>query len=146
MNRKAKKMGKVGDALVKAARALYNSVPIFLGVILLIGLINAIIPKTSYATLFSKNIILDSIIGSGIGSVLIGNPITSYILGGEFLAQGVSLVAVTAFIVAWVTVGVVQMPAESLLLGKRFAIFRNATSFVLSVIVAIITVFIIGLI
>jgi len=146
VNRKAKKMGKVGDALVKAARALYNSVPIFLGVILLIGLINAIIPKTSYATLFSKNIILDSIIGSGIGSVLIGNPITSYILGGEFLAQGVSLVAVTAFIVAWVTVGVVQMPAESLLLGKRFAIFRNATSFVLSVIVAIITVFIIGLI
>ena len=139
-------MGKAKDALTKAAKALYNSTPMFLGVILLIGLANALIPKSAYAALFSKNIILDSIIGSGIGGLLVGNPITSYILGGEFLAQGVSLVAVTAFIVAWVTVGVVQMPAESLLLGKRFAIFRNATSFVLSIIVAIITIFIMGLI
>ncbi len=139
-------MGKAKEAVSKAGKAIYNNIPVFLGIILLIGLVNAMIPRTAYAALFSNNIVSDSIIGSGIGSVLIGNPITSYILGGEFLAQGVSLVAVTAFIVAWVTVGIVQMPAESLLLGRRFAILRNATSFVLSVIVAIITVFVMGLI
>ena len=68
-----------------------------------------------------------------------GNPVTSYVLGGEFLTQGVGLVAVTAFIVAWVTVGLVQLPAEALLLGKKFAVTRNIVSFFFAIIVALIT-------
>ncbi len=134
------------QSIIKSWRAIYRLLPILIGVILLISLVNAIIPKTYYARLFGKNIILDSIIGGGLGSIMAGNPVTSYILGGEFLKQGISLVAVTAFIVAWVTVGMVQLPAESLILGKRFAIIRNLLSFVFSIIVAITTVFILGLI
>ena len=139
-------MNDIKQSVKKAAKILWRSAPILVGVVLLVSLANTLIPKSAYASVFSRIPFLDSFIGSALGSILAGNPVTSYILGGEMLQQGVSLVAVTAFIVAWVTVGVVQMPAESLLLGKRFAIFRNATSFVLSVIVAIITVFIIGLI
>ena len=71
---------------------------------------------------------------------------TSYVLGGELFKQGVSLVAVTAFLVAWVTVGLVQLPAESMILGKRFAITRNITAFILSIIVAIITVSVVSLV
>jgi len=55
------------------------------------------------------------------------------------LERGVSLIAVTAFIVAWVTVGVVQFPAEVAILGKRFAIARNAVAFISAIIVALIT-------
>ncbi len=139
-------MTSAKDAVSKAGRALYNSLPTFLGVILLVGLANTLIPKTAYGILFSNNLATDSIIGSSLGSILVGNPITSYILGGEFLVQGISLVAVTAFIVAWITVGIVQLPAESLLLGRKFAILRNVSSFVLSIIVAVVTVFVMGLI
>ena len=78
------------------------------------------------------------------GSILAGNPITSYIIGGELLAQGISMTAVTAFLVAWVTVGMVQLPAESILLGKRFAVTRNIAAFVFSVIVAILTTVVVG--
>ena len=60
------------------------------------------------------------------------------------LKQGISLLAVTAFLVAWVTVGLVQLPAEAMLLGKKFAIIRNITSFVFAIIVAVITVMIMG--
>ena len=137
---------KLRDSVKKAAKALGYSLPVLVGIILLVGLANTIIPKSFYLTLFSKNIFLDSIIGSGIGSILAGNPITSYILGGELLIQGVSLIAVTAFLVAWVTVGLVQLPAEAILLGKKFAIMRNLVSFVFSIFVAIITVFLVGLI
>ena len=56
------------------------------------------------------------------------------------LQQGVSLAAVTAFLVAWVTVGMIQLPAESMILGKKFAILRNVSAFFLSLIVAFITV------
>lgn len=136
---------KLKIATIKSAKGLYSSLPILLGVILLIGLISTLIPKSSYTVLFSRNIVLDSIIGSGLGSILAGNPITSYVLGGELLKQGVSLVAVTSFIVAWVTVGLVQLPAESILLGKKFAISRNLISFIFSIFVAIITVIIVGL-
>ena len=136
---------KLKSAVIKSARSIFNSLPILVGAILLIGLASTLMPKSYYAALFSKNILLDSIIGSGLGSVLAGNPVTSYVLGGEFLKQGISLVAVTSFLVAWVTVGLVQLPAEALLLGRKFAILRNILSFLLSIIVAIITVFIVGL-
>ena len=132
------------QALVKSARAIYKSLPILLGVILLISLANAVIPKAIYASFFRGNPFFDSLIGSSIGSVLAGNPITSYIIGGELLKQGISLLAITAFLVAWVTVGIVQLPAESMLLGKKFAIIRNVTAFVFAIIVAVITVAILG--
>ncbi len=133
---------KLKSALTKSARAISNSLPVLAGVVLLVGLTHTLIPKFLY---FSKNVILDSIIGSGLGSVLAGNPLTSYVLGGELVKQGVSLVAVTSFLVAWVTVGLVQLPAEAIMLGKKFAILRNIFSFAFSIIVAITTVFILGL-
>jgi len=66
--------------------------------------------------------------------------VTSYIIGGELVGFGVSLTAVTAFIIAWVTVGVVQAPLEAQTLGKRFTIVRNITSFISSILIAVLTV------
>ena len=133
------------EALARAVKSLWGSVPILIGVVLLIGLVNVLIPKSVYKVVFTGNYILDPIIGSATGSVLAGSPITSYVLGGEFLKSGVSLVAVTAFIVAWVTVGLVQLPAEMMILGKRFALLRNAVSFLLSILVAVSTVYLVRL-
>ncbi|MBW2969397.1 permease [Candidatus Woesearchaeota archaeon] len=134
----------IKQAAFKAAKSLWRSLPILIGVILLISLANVLIPKSAFAYIFQKNLVLDSFIGSALGSVLAGNPVSSYILGGELLSQGISLTAVTAFLVAWVTVGIVQLPAESVLLGKRFAIIRNITAFLFAVVVALITVFVLG--
>ncbi len=128
----------------KALKGLWMAFPMILGTTLVISLISVIIPKTFYTTIFGKNNFLNSIIGSFIGSISAGNPITSYIFGGEMLKQGVRLVAVTAFLVSWVTVGIIQLPAESAILGKRFAILRNLTSIILSIFVAIITVLLLG--
>ncbi len=137
---------KLKEAIIKAAKALWKSFPVLLGAILLISLANTLIPKSFYSVLFSKIPFLDSVLGGLMGSVLAGNPVTSYILGGEMLEQGVGLVAITAFLVAWVTVGLVQLPAESILLGKKFAVVRNILSFVFSIIVALITVAILGVV
>lgn len=143
---KEKKNGKkkFKQALMKAARSMWMSFPILLGAVLLVSLSNALIPNRMIVEFFSAIPFIDSLIGAGTGSVLAGNPVTSYILGGELLSQGVSLAAVTAFLVAWVTVGVVQLPAESMLLGKRFAITRNIVSFIFAIIVAYSTVIVMG--
>ena len=134
----------IKQSAFKAAKGLWMALPMILGTILLISLISALVPKSFYTSVFSKNSFLDSFIGSLIGSISAGNPITSYIFGGEMLNQGVGLIAVTAFIVSWVTVGLIQLPAESAILGKKFAIARNITAFILSIVVAIITVLILG--
>lgn len=117
-----------------------QSAPIIIGVLLLISLLNSVLTAEDYARLFRGNPWLDSFIGALIGSISGGNPLFSYILGGEFQQQGVSLLAVTAFIITWVTVGVSQLPAESLMLGKRFAIVRNLTAFISAILIAFFTV------
>ena len=48
--------------------------------------------------------------------------------------------AVSALIVAWVTVGVVQLPAEALALGHAFALRRNLLCFLSAIAVAWLTV------
>lgn len=131
------------EALRKAGRGLWRATPALLGVVLLVSIATVLIPTSVYATVF-QGTFLDPLIGSFLGSVLAGNPVTSYVIGGELLGQGVSLLAVTAFLVAWVTVGVVQFPAESMILGRRFALVRNISAFVLAVLVAIITVLVVG--
>lgn len=139
-----KKAERAKQAVKKAGRALFRALPILLGTMLIISLA-LLIPKSFYVTIFRGNLLVDSIVGTVIGSISAGNPITSYIIGGELLKQGISLLAVTAFLVAWVTVGMVQLPAEIMMLGKKFAILRNILSFVFAIIVAIITVLLFGL-
>ena len=134
------KKEKLVHSIKSAVKNLWGSVPILLSIILLTSLFQVFIPHSFFEFLFRNNALIDSFIGSALGSVLAGNPVTSYIIGGEFLKQGVSLIAVTAFLVSWVTVGVIQFPAESLLLGKKFAIVRNITAFFFSIVVAILTV------
>lgn len=130
--------------LKKALEQTYNNfkqaIPILLGVLILISIVTVAIPTEYYTKIFSGNLFADSIIGAFIGSVAAGNPITSYVIGGELLAEGVSLIAVTAFILAWVTVGVIQLPAEILMLGRRFAIIRNILAFISAIIISILTV------
>ena len=136
---------RILGAISKASNALYMALPVMLGVVILVSISKIFIPSTVYSSIFQNNFV-DSLIGSSLGSVLAGNPITSYIIGGELLNNGISLIAVTAFMVSWVTVGLIQLPAESVMLGKKFAIYRNISSFVLSIFVAILTVVIVRVI
>ena len=127
------------EALKRAVRGLSQALPILTAVLLLVGLVTAWAPRGLLRRLFTGGL-FDPVIGAAAGSVAAGNPITSYVIGGELLGHGVSLVAVTAFLVAWVTVGLVQLPAESTMLGRRFAVVRNIVSFLLAILVAVLTV------
>jgi len=132
------------NTVKKAAGGLLKSIkmslPLLVGVLLVIALINNAIRPEFYARVFSGRRLIDPIVGALIGSIAAGNPLTSYVIGGELLQQGVSLLAVVAFVLSWVTVGVIQLPAESIMLGKRFALIRNGTSFIFAIIIALLTV------
>ena len=131
------------QALQRSKNQFVNILPILTGVILLIGLFNAFASKEILSSIFSGNTFKDLLSGAFCGSILAGNPINSYVIGGELLNNGVSLLAVTAFITTWVTVGIIQLPAEIAALGKSFALIRNTISFILSMVIAMLAVIII---
>ena len=128
------------NALINSGKQLANLLPIFVGLILLIGLFNAFVSKELLTSIFSGNTILDTLWGASFGSILATNPINSYVIGRALLEYDISLYAVTALITAWVTVGLVQLPAEMAALGKKFALVRNAVFFIMSLFIAMITV------
>jgi len=127
-------------SLNKTASMFAGMLPILVGVVLLTGLILEFLPTDSAAEWFGRNNILDALIGATFGSIAAGHPLTSYVLGGELLTDGISLVAVTALLVSWVTVGSIQFPAEAIMLGRRFALYRNLLCFGFSIIIAVLTV------
>ncbi len=131
------------EAVQKAAIAMGKFFPTITGILILISLFNTLVPVSSYKLLF-RGTIFDPVVSALLGSVIAGNPVTSYLISGDLLRQGISLLAVTAFLTAWVTVGVVQLPAEIQFLGKKFALIRNLSAFILSLAVAFMTVILMG--
>jgi predicted Fe-Mo cluster-binding NifX family protein len=120
------------DALRRAANQFLGMFPILLGVILLVGLFQAFLPKDGLLIVFSGNRVFDTLWGACAGSVLAGNPLNSYVIGETLLELGVGFLGVTALMMSWVTVGLVQLPAEIAALGMRFAIGRNVAAFVIT--------------
>lgn len=132
---------KIKIAFLKTVKGFKQMMPIILSVIMLVSLSIALIPSTFYKIIFTGNNIVDPLIGGALGSISAGNPVVSYIIGGELIAQNVSLTAVIVFMITWVTVGIVQLPAESLMLGKRFAITRNIVSFLMALLISFLIIF-----
>lgn len=141
MSSQALKAGKerksVLISFLKPCERFWQSTPMLLGVILLIGLFQTFLSREMISSVFTGAMFRDSLIGTLLGSISAGNALNSYIIGGELLDHGVSLFAVTAFIVAWVTVGIIQYPAEAAILGRKFAFARNVLSFILAILVSI---------
>ena len=132
---------RIKQSARKTAGNFIQIIPLLTGVLLLVSLAITLIPKSIYQRIFTGNIVLDPLLGATLGSISGGNPLTSYIIGGELLKQGVSLIAVAAFLLSWVTVGIIQLPAEALTLGKKFALLRNCLSFFAAIIIAVLLYF-----
>jgi hypothetical protein len=67
--------------------------PILIGVVLLTGLLLELLPAERMAEWFGRSDVLDAFFGVLVGSVASGHPLTSYVLGGELLDRGVSLIS-----------------------------------------------------
>jgi len=136
---------KFKQSIIKSANTFGNILPILIGVLLLVSFVIVITPSNFFLNIFTNNPFIDPFLGAISGSILAGNPILSYILGGEFMKKGISKIAVISFMISWVTVGIAQLPMESLVLGKKFAIIRNGVSFLLAIIISILIYLTLGL-
>jgi predicted Fe-Mo cluster-binding NifX family protein len=115
-----------------------NIMPTLLGVVLLIGLTRSLLKEEMLLTLFKGRPVFDTILGAFAGSIFIGTPINSYVIGDTLLNIGVNYFVITALLFTWVTVGLVQLPAEIAALGRSFGLIRIVVAFVVSILMALI--------
>jgi len=126
---------RLKKAITNALRSLAAIAPMLLAVIGLVGLFQAFVSPEMLRSLFNGSPFYDTLVATVIGGVSVGQPVLSYVIGGELLGEGISRYAVGAFILAWVTLGLIQLPLEAALFGGRFTLIRNLLAFVFAMLI-----------
>jgi len=124
----------------KSAKGFTLNLPMLTGIILLTGLFEVFVTPEMLSSLFSGHTFYDTLTGTVSGGISVGQPFVSYLIGGELLDNGMSYYAVTAFILSWVTLGVVQLPYEYSMFGGRFTLIRNLLAFIFVLLISFATV------
>jgi predicted Fe-Mo cluster-binding NifX family protein len=132
------------SALKQTMKQFSSMFPVLLGVIMIMGLIQAFLSKELILKIFSKNPLVDTLIGTFTGSIFAGNPVNSYVIGQSLLQLGAGWAGVCALMFSWVSIGLVQMPAEVQSLGIRFSLVRYGAAFITTIAVSLLTVFFAG--
>ncbi len=131
-------------ALKKTMKQFSSMLPVLLGVIMIMGLIQAFLSRELILEIFSKNQLVDTIIGTLTGSIFAGNPVNSYVIGQSLLKMGAGWAGVCALMFSWVSIGLIQMPAEAQSMGFRFTMVRYGAAFIITIAVSLLTVFFTG--
>jgi len=116
-----------------------TNLPIFLWILLLIAIIQQYIPLSFLGDI--KNPFLASFLANFLGSISAWNPVNSYIIASEFGSINFHWYIIAVFLSAWITVGFIQIPAESYYFGKKYAILRNILAFLFCFLVGFLVYF-----
>lgn len=128
------------QAFKKAFISFISMTPMLLGVVGLVGLMQVYITPDMLSRFFGYGSILDILAGTFAGAISMGQGMISYVVADGLKEQGVSIYALSAFILSWVTLGFVQIPAEVSVFGVRFTLYRNILTLISTVLVAYLTV------
>jgi len=129
---------KTRQSLQKARKTLFKMLPLLAAVFGLVGLFQVYLsPEQVQQAMGADNGLLSLLIGGLLGSVSIGPPLAAYPLAGSMLDAGAWAPAVSAFIVSWISVGVVTLPFEAATFSLRFALLRNGVNFCLALLIGL---------
>ena len=144
MNKKNNEKMTLQLAFKKALENFLSMTPMLLGVIGFVAILQTYVTPDILAHLFGYGQLSDIFTGTFIGAISSGNPAISYIISEQLLNQGVSLYALSAFILSWVTLGIVQLPAEVSVFGLKFTFYKNILTLLSTMLVAYLTVLTLG--
>lgn len=125
-------------SLVAARQTLLRMAPLLFAIFALIGLFQEFVPpELIRGWLGADNHLLALLNGGLIGAVAIGPPVAAFPIAGSFIETGAWPPAAAAFIVSWVSVGVVTLPVEARVFGWRFALWRNLITFIAALLIGL---------
>ena len=128
---------KTKKALKAAGNSFLNMLPAMLGIIGLIGVILALVPREVIAGLFGSNSPFWILLISLAGAVTLIPAFIAFPLAASLLQAGAGITAVAAFITTLLMVGIVTAPLEVAFFGKKFTFWRNALGFALALVIGV---------
>ena len=131
-------------AFKKALISFISITPMLIAVMGLVGLMQIYITPDILSAFFGYGSLIDTLVGTLAGAISMGQGMISYVVAEGLLEQGVSHYALSAFILAWVTLGFVQLPAEASVFGLKFTFYRNVLTLISTIIIAYATVLTVG--
>lgn len=135
----AKDKKKTKNALKKALFMGRGMALSIFAVIFAIGLILAILPPEQIAQIIGKqNALVATIAAAGFGTITLIPAFIAFPLIGTLAGAGLGFMPSVAFLTTLTMVGVATFPLEKKEFGIKFAITRNALSFVFAIIIALI--------
>lgn len=125
-------------SLRTARQSLLKLLPLLIAVFGLVGLFQVFLtPEQVQKAMGAANGLVSLLVGGLLGAVSIGPPLAAYPLAGSMLDAGAWAPAVAAFIVSWISVGVVTLPFEAATFSLRFALLRNGVNFCLALLIGL---------
>lgn len=119
--------------------------PDIFALLLLVALFFTLVPEGTIESLLGKgNVLLASLYGASIGTVLILPNFVSLPMAADLLEQGAYLVVAAGFITTLTMVGFATAPVEVEHFGKKFTLVRNVLSFIFAILIALGMMLILG--
>ncbi len=128
---------KTIKSMKKSRKMMGKMMGEILAIIFLIGIVLAFIPPESIKqALGTSNTALATLLAAVAGSITLIPAFVAFPLVGSLVDAGASIVPAVAFLTTLTMVGVVTFPLEKKAFGTKFALVRNAFSFVTALMIA----------
>jgi len=134
----AKSRPQTRQCLKVARQSLLKVMPLLVAVFGLVGLFEVYCPPQLIEQWLGASSGLTALLVGGLaGAIAIGPPLAAFPLAGSLLAAGAWPPAIAAFIVAWISVGLISLPFEMSVFGTRFALARNGLTFLAALLIGL---------
>lgn len=135
----AKSKEKTKKSLKKAVKSFENILPQFLSIILIIGIMLSVVDTATITKLFGDNSgMVGVMLFAIIGAITLIPGFVAFPLAAALLHSGAGVMQIAAFVSSLMMVGIVTLPLEVKVFGKKVAIVRNVSAFIFSICVAIV--------
>ena len=132
-----KDRSKTKKALKKAIKSFENILPQFLVIVLIIGIVLSVLDEQTIGKYIGEDTgLLGILIALTIGSITLIPGFVAFPLAAALLNNGAGPAQIAAFVSSLMMVGMVTLPMEINLFGKKTALLRNSSAIIFSLVVA----------
>ncbi len=125
-------------ALKMSLNSFKNLIPGVLGMVAMVGLVLALVPKETLTEIFTHKGVFGFVLVALVGAIATIPAPIAFPLASSMLKVGASLATLASFITTLTMVGIVSAPLEASYFGKRFTIMRQVLSFVAAIAIGLI--------
>lgn len=130
---------KAITSLKMAGKTFFMILPMIFIIIIIIGLLLGFVPPDQISRFIGEQSGPGGVLLVGIVGALMHIPaLLSFPLAASMLSSGASVTSVVAFLTTLTMIGMITLPLEIQVLGKKMAFLRNGLSFIIALSIAFI--------